>query len=437
MGFMNMIPASDSFVVSAEMNEKFTFRGRLKTLKSDSAGNLWFIAGNESGVLRLNEDMSYTKITSPFETLKNKFINEFEFLYPYSDEHVFFAMENGFAHYSNKISKPYNQPFNAFVVKVELPYLDSFVIVNDSELAVPEFAFKQNAFRFHYTAPFFESPQGLKFSYLLENYNQEWSEWSTDHYKDFTNLPEGDYVFQVKAKNIYGTESLGSSFPFRIRPPWYRSSLAYYMYLLLFTGLVMLTFKFVLYRMKMERNRVLAQHRAELDLKEDRYRMQKLVTEKEIISLRNEKLQNEMMFRDKELANQTMSIIQKNKFLVSLKEDLQRIQKSANDEHLKRTLTGLNRNINKEIDNKQQNQIFETYFDEVHREFFTVLKEKFPGLSPREMRLSAYIRMNLTSKEIAALLNITDRGVEISRYRLRRKLDLPRDVNLSIFLTNL
>jgi DNA-binding CsgD family transcriptional regulator len=165
--------------------------------------------------------------------------------------------------------------------------------------------------------------------------------------------------------------------------------------------------------------------------------MQKLVTEKEIISLRNEKLQNEMMFRDKELANQTMSIIQKNKFLVSLKEDLQRIQKSVNDEHLKRTLTGLNRNINKEIDNKQQNQIFETYFDEVHREFFTVLKEKFPGLSPREMRLSAYIRMNLTSKEIAALLNITDRGVEISRYRLRRKLDLPRDVNLSIFLTNL
>jgi DNA-binding CsgD family transcriptional regulator len=105
--------------------------------------------------------------------------------------------------------------------------------------------------------------------------------------------------------------------------------------------------------------------------------------------------------------------------------------------NLKRVLTGLNRNINKEIDNKQQNQIFETYFDEVHREFFKVLKEKFPGLSPREMRLCAYIRMNLTSKEIAALLNITDRGVEIGRYRLRRKLDLPRDVNLSIFLTNM
>ncbi len=428
---------NDSFVVSAEMNKKFTFDGRMKTLKSDSAGNLWFIAGNESGVLRMNEDMSFTKITSPFETLRNKFINEFEFLYPYSDEHVFFALENGFAHYSNKITKPYNQPFNAYVVKVELPYLDSSVVLHDPDMPVPEYAFKQNAFRFHYTAPFFEGPHGLRFSYLLENYNQEWSEWSTDHYKDFTNLPEGDYVFRVKAKNIYGTESIESGFPFRISPPWYRSSLAYYLYILLFAGLVMLTFKFVLFRMKLEKNKVMAQHRAELDLKEDRYRLQKLITEKEIIRLRNEKLQNEMMFRNKELANQTMSIIQKNKFLVSLKEELQKIQKSVHDENLKRTLTGLNRNINKEIDDKQHNQVFETYFDEVHQEFFKVLKEKFPGLSPREMRLCAYIRMNLTSKEIAALLNITDRGVEIGRYRLRRKLGLPRDVNLSIFLTNL
>ena len=436
-GIYNYDAENDSFVLAVEINEMFSFGGRMKTLKSDSTGNIWFITEKESGVLRLNEDMTYTKITSPFETLKNKFINEFEFLYPYSDEHVFFAIENGFAHYSNKISKPYNQPYQAFVVKVELPYLDSSVIVYDSLEIVPEYAYKHNAFRFHYTAPFYENPEGLKFSYLLENYNQDWSEWSHDYYKDFTNLPEGNYVFQVKALNIYGTESVASSYPFRIRPPWYRSSLAYYLYLFLFTGLVILTLKFILYRMELEKNRILEQHRTEYNLKEDRYRLQELITEKEIIRLRNEKLKDEMMFRDKELANQTMSIIQKNKFLVSLKDELQKIQKTVNDEKVKRVLNGLSRNINREIDNKQQNQIFESHFDEVHREFFYILKEKYPGLSPREMRLCAYIRMNLTSKEIAAMLNITDRGVEIGRYRLRRKLELPRDVNLSIFLSNI
>ncbi len=144
-----------------------------------------------------------------------------------------------------------------------------------------------------------------------------------------------------------------------------------------------------------------------------------------------------MIHRDKELANQTMSIIQKNKFLVKLKDELHRLHHTANDKQLKTKLSTLNRKIDKEIDNKQQNQVFETYFDEVHNDFFKRLKEKYPQLSPREMRLCAYIRMNLTSKEIAALQNITDRGVEISRYRVRKKLDLPREINLSTFLSNI
>jgi DNA-binding CsgD family transcriptional regulator len=104
---------------------------------------------------------------------------------------------------------------------------------------------------------------------------------------------------------------------------------------------------------------------------------------------------------------------------------------------LKNKLNILLKKINKEIDNKQQKQVFETYFDEVHEEFFKRLKGKYPEISPREMRLCAYIRMDLTSKEIAVLLNITDRGVEISRYRLRKKLELPRETNLSTFLSNI
>ncbi|MDX9928185.1 MAG: LuxR C-terminal-related transcriptional regulator, partial [Bacteroidales bacterium] len=75
--------------------------------------------------------------------------------------------------------------------------------------------------------------------------------------------------------------------------------------------------------------------------------------------------------------------------------------------------------------------------DEVHEEFFERLKKQFPQLSPREMRLCAYIRMNLSSKEIAVLLNIGDRGVEIGRYRLRKKLELPRETSLSTYLSHI
>lgn len=428
---------SDTFMADEGMNTLFAVNSRLRTIEVDNNQNIWFIAEDESGVLRLNEDMTYTKITAPFEALKNKFINGFEFIYPLSDEHVFFGIENGFAHYSSMFSKTYHQPFGAYVMKVELPYIDSVVYVQENASRQPEFVYNNNSFRFHYTAPFYENPGGLRFSYMLENYNPNWSDWSTDHYKDYTNLPEGNYVFKVKARNVFGTESIITEYPFRIRPPWFRTRLALYMYLFMLTGLIILTAKFILFRMELAKTKVFNQHHAELVAREEMFRLEKVMAEKELIKLKNEKLTGEMVFRDKELANQTMSIIQKNKFLSSIKEELQSLQKSLPDESLKKKISILSRNINKEIDNKQQNQLFESYFDDVHKEFFTALKEQYPDLSPREMRLSAYIRMNLTSKEIAALLNITDRGVEIGRYRLRRKLGLARDVNLSIFLSNI
>ena len=70
-----------------------------------------------------------------------------------------------------------------------------------------EFSYRQNSFRFHYASPFFENIEKLKFSYKLENYNEKWSDWTSDSYKDFTNLYEGSYNFMVKAKNVYGAES--------------------------------------------------------------------------------------------------------------------------------------------------------------------------------------------------------------------------------------
>jgi DNA-binding CsgD family transcriptional regulator len=65
------------------------------------------------------------------------------------------------------------------------------------------------------------------------------------------------------------------------------------------------------------------------------------------------------------------------------------------------------------------------------------LRNNYPELTPKDLRLCAYLRMNLSSKEIAPLLNISIRGVEISRYRLRKKLHLPRDANLTDFMMHL
>jgi DNA-binding CsgD family transcriptional regulator len=70
----------------------------------------------------------------------------------------------------------------------------------------------------------------------------------------------------------------------------------------------------------------------------------------------------------------------------------------------------------------------------VHSDFLFTLKEKYPDLKAHELKLCAYLRMNLSSKEIAQLMSISVRGVEISRYRLRKKLDIPTETNLFQFL---
>jgi DNA-binding CsgD family transcriptional regulator len=177
-------------------------------------------------------------------------------------------------------------------------------------------------------------------------------------------------------------------------------------------------------------------HEKELKEKEELFKHQATIAEKEIIKLRNDKLSAEMIHRDKELANQTNSIIQKNKFLRKLNDELKLLQNSTDDASVRTKIAIIKKRISKETENRQQ-KVFETYFDQVHEAFFERLKEKFPQLSPKDLRLCAYVRMNISTKEIATLLNISDRGVEITRYRLRKKMEISREVNLSTYLSGI
>ncbi|MCE1202899.1 MAG: LuxR C-terminal-related transcriptional regulator, partial [Bacteroidia bacterium] len=90
--------------------------------------------------------------------------------------------------------------------------------------------------------------------------------------------------------------------------------------------------------------------------------------------------------------------------------------------------------INRELKNERFQKLFDETFDQVHDDFLTRLKDLHPELTPRELRLCAFLRMNLSTKEIAPLMNISVRGVEIGRYRLRKKLNLERDENLIDYL---
>ena len=161
---------------------------------------------------------------------------------------------------------------------------------------------------------------------------------------------------------------------------------------------------------------------------------QKVAAEKEVIQLRNEKLRAEMKHKNIELATSTFHIIQKNKFLNSLKQELSKLSYSAKSELVEVELKKISRKIDKDIQNEKNWEVFDRYFDEVHQDFLGRLKEIHPELTPNELRLSAYLRMNISTKEIAPLMNISVRGVEVSRYRLRKKLNIRREENLTEYI---
>jgi DNA-binding CsgD family transcriptional regulator len=270
----------------------------------------------------------------------------------------------------------------------------------------------------------------------LDGFDKEWSNWDNKNEKEYTNLAEGNYSFKVKAKNHLGQVSSEASYEFVILPPWYRTKLAYLTYFFFFSLSLLALLGFISRKHNKEKNVMIQKQVSELDKRDSELKSIKTKSEQEIEKLKTEKLKSDIKHKNKELATSTMHLINKNEFISHVKQNLTSlVRKNPKDpliNDLKKIMSSIERNISEDNDWKH----FEMHFDQVHGDFSKRLKEKYPNLSPQDRRLCAYLRMNMTTKEIANLLNITVRGTEISRYRLRRKLGLSRETNLAEFILN-
>ncbi|HZL08803.1 MAG TPA: triple tyrosine motif-containing protein [Prolixibacteraceae bacterium] len=448
VGIFEYNPQNDQFEYSTYFNQLLSPLKDISYLKEDKSGNIWYIAWNlgknSTGVFRIQEDLSYKQVSAPFALLTGKFISGFESIYSFSDDNIFFGTEEGFAHYSPITEFNHNPEFSTFINRATALYLDSIFFYGKSTSGQAQtnpdqnsFPFKDNTFRFSYTSPSFENQDNIEYSFRLSGSGNKWSEWSNTTFTEYANLPSGEYTFTVKARNQMGIESQTDSLSFKIRPPWYKTSYAYFAYSLLFVFIVLLIIRIVLKRIEISKRKERLKHLRSYRQKEQEFKTHALISEKKIINLKNEKLKIEMIHRDKELANQTMDLIVKNKFLVKIKEELDKLKKTSLDEPLKDKISSLVTKIDKEIDHKKQWEVFETVFDEVHEDFLGRIKTLYPNLTPKELRLCAYLRMNISTKEIAPLMNISVRGVEICRYRVRKKLNIDRDQNLTRMIIDL
>jgi len=281
------------------------------------------------------------------------------------------------------------------------------------------FSKKQNSFQFFYSVPNYSKSSSVKYQYKLEGLNTKWSSLSESNNFLFKNLDAGDYVFKVRA-SIDGKLSENiASYSFEVLKPWYFSNALILFYVILFLIFLYVLHLFSKRYYKKQREELIEKARIELELKE-------LESSQKIIKLNNDKLRSNIESKNRELATSTMSIIKKNEFLNTIKQEL-----TANgNSGIPKVIKFIDKNLNNTDDWK----MFQEAFNNADKKFLKKIKAKHPELTPNDLRLCAYLRLNLSSKEIAPLLNISPRSVEVKRYRLRKKINLPHDANLTNYI---
>lgn len=444
-GFYKYNRKRDNFTSDIRFNGFVESQTNVSRLFIDFNDDIWYVKGDELGVLKKTGLNNYINETIPFVKIKGKLVNNFENINFIDRHNILIGAENGFIHYDPSFNQAKNLSFYALIQNVCISgNIDSCIyfggfrysgLKNDTdEFELLDLAYKYNSLVFKYSATFYEQAEENLYSYLLKGFDDDWSDWTKNTQKEYTNLSPGLYEFGIKAKNIYGQICSKSTFSFRISPPWYRTDWAWAAYFILIAGIITGISYYFYLSFEKEKHKIKVKQARELKRKEQEYASQSLIAEQKMINLKNEKLAENIKHKNKELANSTMNIIKKNEFLTTLKQELQKIVELASGSSAARKINKLIKAINKNMEEEDNWNVFEMHFDAVHENYLRRLKEKYPQLTPKDLRLCAYLKMNLSTKEIAPLLNISIRGVENSRYRLRKKLDLPSEENLTDFL---
>ncbi|WP_069659280.1 ligand-binding sensor domain-containing protein [Arcticibacter eurypsychrophilus] len=433
------------FYVYDDISNKFYKYSQLNTILGSFASSnkiipaadksYWFINHGSVALTSFKEPGKISVDSSRFTVLDGRMVQYYENISKINNSIYLISMDDGFAIYNGNtipIADPLKIP-KVLIRKVENITYGNFSITEngrDGEVEIPS---NRNNIRITYALPYYRQAK-VSYQFMLEGYTKRWSEWSPQASKEFTNLSQGTYVFKVRARINEKIISDTAIFEFIILPPWYLSTWAIIFYILLHIAAFLFLRR--LYYMKL-RNHQEEIHR-KLKLEKEALLKQELISnDQKIAKLKNEQLQVDLESKSRELANSAMNIVYKNELLQKISDELIHLKDSHGKVLKEDQLKRIQKVIDEGINDERDWNVFEHSFNEAHENFFKKLKINSPDLVPNDLKLCAYLRMNMSSKEIASLLNISLRGVEIRRYRLRKKLNLDHDKNLSEFFIEL
>jgi DNA-binding CsgD family transcriptional regulator len=382
----------------------------------DKSNKLWFFTKNYIHYYSSGKLSSELKKSSlPIPSFLTNTMPGYENILQLSDDSYLIGTTDGYYVLNNNDIKFNNHKVLVYGIS------NNVINAKSTNISLNEkgtFKHDENNIAFNYTVPEFDKYINAEYQYKLDGLHNQWSDWSFESHVVFENLPAGEYEFSVRAKVANSITENIATYSFVVKKPWYSNNWAKFIYFILLTTMGYYIHKFYTKYHEKRHQRIISENNILLELKE-------LENEQKIMKIKNEQLTLDVDKKNKELAVSTMNLIKKTELLNIIKGDLKNSADSSTNS-IKSVISTINKNV------KEENtwNIFKEAFDSADNNFLKKVKEIHPSLTPNDLRLCAYLRLNLSSKEIAPLLNISVRSIEIKRYRLRKKMDLPHEQGL-------
>ncbi len=270
--------------------------------------------------------------------------------------------------------------------------------------------------------------------YRIDGLYDDWTPVEVDDCIQLVSLPSGDYTVRLRQGGGTGAGHSPSgdtvSFRIRVAGPWYFSAVAIACYMLIVLALSILVRSYYHRKNRKagERIRQIEQEKRIRELEE--LEKENLLKEKRITELETERLRSDIRDKDKRLANLTMNSMKRNGMLGELRQEITDLMGLDNVGKVKISLARVVRRINTQMNNDEDWPLAEKYFNTIYDGLLDRLRAARPNLSQTDLKLCVYIKLNLSTKEIAEIMNISPRSVEMARYRLRKKLNLKPDESI-------
>lgn len=407
-----MVDDNGNLIDAAPYLLHFAGNGLYYRIIRDNDGNEWFLMPHELYIRPTGSESPDIIISD-----SHFFIDGFYFISQIDNHALLIGSVDGFYILNRDLLKLDDNPL------IDRVYIREMLTTNHGDSIVYgesyppvscdiTLSYDENSLRFKFGAGVLSQ---CEYSLRLEPLEDDYGQWTVLNIKEYTSLHEGKYKLHVRMRAIGTNQVVETVLPFRIRPPWYRHWLAIVLYILIILVLACFVYHVVQQYMK------------------HKYQQESLEKEKRILELEKERTESDLRHKSQEMSNLLLSQVNRQEILQEVQADLYAISDAlgANDtNNAKKRLHSLLEKVSKMSANDVDWNKFEENFDIVNDKFIEKLKAKYPTLNKNERKLCVYIRLGLYNKEIAPLLNMSTRGVEMLRYRMRRKMGLEREDNL-------